>query len=263
MSLPIPAHSPLENGILIRSWTLKNDLEGNNLMDESLAEPVITASDGWKTAYSGAAAGFLVMRDVTNPPESPALEAQKDALEASLRERFADFDREALRAVEPIPAYTAYYRRFQKTYHVFHQLESVALKHKPIPRTAALVEAMFMAELANLLLTAGHDASAVTFPVRLDVAAGSETYTLLSGKEQTLTPGDMYMADTTGVLSSILFGPDERTSIRPSTTEVLFAVYAPAGVGAGRVIAHLADIAANVRLIAPQARIEHEEVVEA
>jgi hypothetical protein len=33
----------------------------------------------------------------------------------------------------------------------------VALKGKAIPRQAALVEAMFMAELENLILTAGHD----------------------------------------------------------------------------------------------------------
>ena len=33
------------------------------------------------------------------------------------------------------------YRRFQQTYHVALQLESVALKGKPLPRVAALVEA--------------------------------------------------------------------------------------------------------------------------
>ncbi len=232
-------------------------------MSASPAAPVIAVSDAWKAAYPGAAAGFLVLRDVVNPPTSPALEAEKDALEASLRTRFAGLDREAIRGVFPIPAYTAYYRRFQKTYHVLLQLESVAIKQKPIPRSAALVEAMFMAELTNFLLTAGHDASVLRFPIRLDVATGAETSTLLSGKEQTLTAGDMYMADATGVISSILLGPDQRTRIRPSTTAVLFAVYAPSGIGTGQIAAHLADIVANVRRVAPQAQIEHEEVVEA
>ena len=60
-----------------------------------------------------------------------------------------------------IQAYAAYYERFNKTYHVQLQLESVALKGKSIPRVSALVEAMFMAELENLLLTAGHDLDVV------------------------------------------------------------------------------------------------------
>ena len=47
----------------------------------------------------------------------------------------------------PIPAYNACYKGFKKTYHVQLQLESVALKGRSIPRVAALMEAMFMAEL--------------------------------------------------------------------------------------------------------------------
>ncbi len=57
----------------------------------------------------------------------------------------------------PLPAYASYYRAFDKTYHVLGQLKSVAVKGKAIPSVAALVEAMFIAELHNGLLTAGHD----------------------------------------------------------------------------------------------------------
>ncbi|HET7271275.1 MAG TPA: hypothetical protein VFI90_09325 [Rubrobacter sp.] len=42
------------------------------------------------------------------------------------------------------------------------QRESVARMGKPIPSRAALVEAMFTADLMNLILTAGHDLAAVT-----------------------------------------------------------------------------------------------------
>jgi hypothetical protein len=44
------------------------------------------------------------------------------------------------------------------------QWESVAVKGKPIPSRAALVEAMFMA--ARLVLTAGHDLDALAGPLR-------------------------------------------------------------------------------------------------
>ncbi len=78
-------------------------------------------------------------------------------LRQQIRDRYAALDRVALQAVAPIPAYAAYYRRFGKSYHVIAQLESVARKGRDIPSVASLVEAMFMAELESLILTAGHD----------------------------------------------------------------------------------------------------------
>ncbi len=213
-------------------------------------------SDTWKAAFPGAAAGILAMRHVSNPDSHPALDRKKEELENQLRSRFAGSDRAELAALAPIQAYNAYYKRFKKTYHVQLQLESVALKGKSIPRVATLVEAMFMAELKNLLLTAGHDLEAVHLPVTLDVSRGDERYTLLNGQDQVLKPGDMMMADTQGVISSVLYGPDQRTRITSDTRRVLFAVYVPAGIEERAVYQHLHDIEANVRLVAPEAEVE-------
>ena len=121
----------------------------------------------WHSAFPGAHAGILVMRGVSNPAHHAELELRKGALEESLRARFAGQDRAAIKALPAIQAYQAYYKRFDKTYHIQLQLESVALKGKPIPRVAALVEAMFMAELKNLLLTAGHDLDRLQLPIGL------------------------------------------------------------------------------------------------
>ena len=77
------------------------------------------------------------------------------------------------------------------------QLESVALKGRPIPRVASLVESMFMAEPTNLLLTAGHDLDAVEGPVTLDVSDGTQRYGLMSGSEQQTAEGDMTISDST------------------------------------------------------------------
>ena len=221
---------------------------------------MFTVSDAWKTAYPGAAVGILAMRNVANPEHHAALERRKEELENQLRSRFANSDRAALAILAPLPAYDAYYARFKKTYHVQLQLESVALKGKPIPRVAALVEAMFMAELKNLLLTAGHDLDALQLPVRLDVSSGSERYVMLNGRELILKPGDMMMADTQGVISSVLYGPDQRTRITLDTRNVFFAVYAPPGIGEQAVQQHLQDIQANILLIAPQAQVEMLQV---
>lgn len=214
------------------------------------------ASQTWRTTYPGAAAGVLAMRGVANPEHHPALDERKQRLESDLRARFAGRDAAAIREIPQVQAYNAYYKQFKKTYHVQLQLESVALKGKPIPRVAGLVEAMFMAELGNLLLTAGHDLDALQGSVRLDIAAGEERYTLLNGQEQALKAGDMMMADDVGVISSVLYGPDRRTCITPQTRSVLFAVYAAPGIGEDAVRRHLEDIRANVLLISPEAVVE-------
>jgi DNA/RNA-binding domain of Phe-tRNA-synthetase-like protein len=214
---------------------------------------MLAASERWKAAYPEAVVGILAMCKVANPDHHPALDGHKAELEHQLRSRFADCERADLRTVPTIRAYDAYYRRFKKTYHLLLQLESVALKDQPISSVGALVEAMFMAELKSLLLTAGHDLAVVQEPIRVDVAEGTERYTRLNGKEQVLKVGDMFIADARGVISSIIYGPDRRTRIRPITQQVLFTTYAPPGIGREKVQQHLQDIQANVLLIAPEA----------
>ena len=213
-------------------------------------------SDAWKTAYPGAAVGVLAMRGVANPERHAALEKRKAELEDQLRSRFGDYDRAGLKALPTIQAYNEYYRRFKKTYHVQLQLESVVFKGTSIPRVAALVEAMFMAELKNLLLTAGHDLEAVQMPVGIDVADGTEWYIRLNGQEQQLKSGDMMIADAQGTISSVLYGPDRRTRIGSDTRRVLFTVYAPPGIEEHTVYERLQDIRANVLLVAPEAQVE-------
>jgi DNA/RNA-binding domain of Phe-tRNA-synthetase-like protein len=155
-----------------------------------------------------------------------------------------------------LQAYEAYYHRFKKTYHVQLQLESILFKGKSIPSVAALVEAMFMAEMDNLLLTAGHDLDALQLPVRLDVAEENERYILLRGLEQETKAGDMLIRDGAGIISSILYGPDQRTQITARTKNVMFTVYAPAGIDEPTLIQHLLEIQKNVALIAPRTRVE-------
>jgi DNA/RNA-binding domain of Phe-tRNA-synthetase-like protein len=221
---------------------------------------MFTVSDAWKTAYPDAAVGILVMHDVLNPEQHPALDEGKRALETELRSRYAGYDRSGIKAIPTILAYNAYYKRFKKTYHVQLQLESVLIKGKSIPRAGALVEAMFMAELEDMLLTAGHDLKAVQMPVGVDVADGSERYTRLNGQEQELKPGDMFISDAQGIMSSIIYGPDRRTQITPETRHVIFTVYGVPGVEKPSLRRHLEHIQTNVLLFAPAAQVALLEV---
>lgn len=224
---------------------------------------MFNTSSAWKTAFPGAYAGVLAVSNVTNPQVHLGLEGEKKALEDQIRAHFAGQDRQAVVALPQIQAYDAYYKRFKKTYHVQLQLESIAFKGKLIPSVAALVEAMFMAEVKNLLLTAGHDLESLDLPLTLDVASGSETYTLLRGDQQVLKAGDMFIADGKGVVSSILYGPDQRTQIRENTRQAMFTVYAPPGITSAAVHQHLDDLLEYVFTISPEARVELLQVFSA
>jgi len=222
---------------------------------------VLTVTTAWKLKYPDAFIGVLAMHGATNPERHPILDEKKAALEKALRDRYSSYDRATLQAIPVLAAYRAYYKQFKKSYHVQHQLESVVHKKRAIPKVSALVEAMFMAELNNLLLTAGHDLNTITLPLRADVASGSEGYIRLNGEAQTVRASDMMIADADGVLSCIVYGPDGRTRIRPETERVLFTVYAPPGIDATDVERHLAEIRDNVTVVAPNAGVERLEVM--
>lgn len=218
-------------------------------------------SSEWKKTYPGASVGVLILQGVENPKGHHELDRMKGDLEERLRSRYASEDRRNLREIPTLAAYHSYYQKFGKTYHVQHQLESVVFKGKGIPSVAGLVEAMFMAELSNLLLTAGHDLKVVEPPLRIDVAMGNETYLRLNGVEQRLKTGDMMISDQVSILSCILYGPDQRTRIRSDTRQAVFTVYAPPGIPPRDVHHHLEDIRDNVKVIAPGAKVDVLQVI--
>jgi DNA/RNA-binding domain of Phe-tRNA-synthetase-like protein len=220
-------------------------------------------TEEWKTTYPGAIMGVLAMDSVSNPAQHAGLEALKTDFEAKARAEYASYTRRMLEDLPAVHPYVAYYKRFNKSYHVLFQIESVAQKGKGLPHVAALVEAMFMAELKNQLLTAGHDLDLLQLPLKLDAARGTESYTQMSGQEQILKTGDMFVSDEKGVISSIIYGPDRRTAINAETKRVIFTVYAPPGVGPERMRLHLKDISDYVLLISPQATIRLMELYQA
>jgi DNA/RNA-binding domain of Phe-tRNA-synthetase-like protein len=216
----------------------------------------LTISDAFAAAFPETVVGALIVRGVRNPPHSVALETRKRELEAALRVSVGP-------PADVLDAYTAYYRTHGKTYHVKGQWESVARKGRAIPARAALVEAMFMAELEHLLLTAGHDLDALRLPLVADVTADGDRYVQITGQEVTLTGGDMAMLDGAGIRSTVLRGPDYDSRITPDTRAALFAVYAPPAVGEDRVRAHLQALQANVLLVTPDAQADPPEIVRA
>jgi DNA/RNA-binding domain of Phe-tRNA-synthetase-like protein len=223
----------------------------------------LSASAAWMAAYPGACVGALWMTGVRNPESDAALDSLLDETAAGVRDRYAGLTRSDLLALPEFAAYAAYYRRFDKTYHVLLQLESVAFKGKALRARGSLVAAMFRAEIETGLLTAGHDADQLVDGLTVDLASSGDSYTGIGGRAVEGAPGDMCIRDGAGIVSSIVYGPDDRTRLRAETKAAVFTTYAPAGIGPDAVTRHLDKIAAGVRVAAPDSIVEALEIRQA
>lgn len=214
---------------------------------------MIEVSRAWKEAFPQTFFAVLAMEGIENDRVLGEMEARKGALEEKLRQLWQGKTRKDLKAASPFGAYESHYRRFGQGYPVLAQVESVALKGKPIASVSPLVTALFMAELESGLLTAGHDLDQVVLPLRLDVATGEEAYRNLGGQERRLREGDMFLSDGRGILSSVLYGPDDRSFITSGTSRALFTVYGVPSVTKEKIRAHLEETERLLRVISPGA----------
>ncbi|MCA9987057.1 MAG: hypothetical protein KDE59_22265 [Anaerolineales bacterium] len=223
----------------------------------------ITATDAWRQAHPGGTIGLLQLSGIDNSQPAPALETQKRIIETALRTQYGDFTRADFLELPVLAAYKDYYRRFGKTYHVQLQLESIALKGKPLPAVSPLVDANFGAEVETFILAAGHDVAQLEGPVEMDVSGETDSMIQMNGRDKLLPSGDMIMRDAAGVCCSIIYGQDNRSPITPATTDVLYVAYGPAGVSRDAVDHHLRRIQAHVQLFAPNAVIEQHTLISA
>ena len=224
---------------------------------------IISATDEWRAAHPGASIGLLEISGLDNHLPSSGLEQRKRQVETRLRENYHNFTRQDFQFLPVMSAYGRYYKRFDKTYHVLLQLESLVLKGKNLPDVSPLVDANFMAEVETLVLTAGHDVSKLHAPLRMDVSLVSDQMTRMGGTPKTLQAGDMIMRDTRGVACSIIYGQDDRSPISAETTHVLYVSYAPQGVPVDSVQAQLERILEHVRLFCPDGVVERQEIIAA
>ena len=223
----------------------------------------ISGTDAWRAAHPGAVIGLLEIAGLANTGASPRLNERKREIEAGLRERYRSFTRRELLALPAMADYDRYYTRFNKTYHVQLQLESIVLKGKRLPDVSPAVDANFMAEVETLVLTAGHDADKLRGPITIDVSRDGEQMTQLNGAPRVIRAGDMIMRDAEGICCSIIYGQDARSPISPATSRVLYVAYAPSGVAADLVERQLQRIEAHLRLVSPDVTTEQRRLLSA
>jgi DNA/RNA-binding domain of Phe-tRNA-synthetase-like protein len=222
---------------------------------------LISATEKWRTAHPGATIGLLELSGLENTSSSSRLSERKREIEADLRERYKDFTRQDFLALPVMAEYDRYYTRFNKTYHVQLQLESIVLKGKRLPDVSPAVDANFMAELETLILTAGHDSQKLRGPIVIDVSREGEQMTQMNGLSKAIRAGDMIMRDADGICCSIIYGQDARSPISPETSRVLYVAYAPAGVAADAVERQLRGIEENLRLFSADVVVEQHRLL--
>lgn len=221
----------------------------------------ISVTEEWRTTHPEAVIGLLELSGVANTHASRQLEERKRETEARLRERYKGFSRQEFLSLAVMSDYERYYKRFNKTYHVQLQVESIVLKGKPLPDVSPLVDANFVAEVETLVLTAGHDVAKLHGPVSMDVSREGDRITQMNGATKPIRAGDMIMRDADGICCSIIYGQDNRSPISPETSRVLFVAYAPAGVPAETVDAQLRKIEENIRAFSPAAVVEQHRLL--
>ncbi len=220
----------------------------------------VIVSEEWRNSFPHSHIGLLLVGGVDNSKRTTLLDKRKREIESRVREKYAAYSRADLLKLNTLAAYRKYYKRFDNTYHVQLQLESVIHKGKSLPNVNPLVDACFAAEMETFLLTAGHDADLLEGVVSIDVTSGSENFTQMNGNSRTLKAHDMMMTDEKGVACTIIYGQDQRTPISPETKRALYVAYVPEGITRDVVVSHLDAIKENVLLFAPEATVEYREV---
>lgn len=203
--------------------------------------------------YPGIKFGIMTMGGISVQNSTPDLQNAKTELEIVIRDNFSGLDKKKLRTISPFSDYHAYYKRFKKTYHVLHQCESIASGKRTLPNGAPLVQAMFMAEIKNQLLTAGYDSTNLQPQFNVQLADGESSFNGMGMKNCTPPENDILFSSNQTQLGSIICGPNHEHRIQPVTTNVLFAIYGVPGITAKQMENHFEDIRSFVSLISSEA----------
>lgn len=184
----------------------------------------------------------MEVRKLENKKIDEELEKEKRSIEAEIRNNSKDYLES-----ETIKKYNQFFKKFGKKYPIEYQIKSIT-EGKSFPSQYTVVEAMSMAELKNMYLTAGHNLDLIKGCLNTKITKGSEEYMNISGKEMKLKPGDITTEDEFGIISSVLFGPDRRTIITEKTRNFLFFAYFPYGEEDRKIENHFEDILNYIRI---------------
>lgn len=202
----------------------------------------IFISETLKVQFPNIKVGIIEIKKIYNKISDTNFEKAKLSLESHIRQNYTD-----VKNFEVIRKNNQYFKNFYSTYPILFQIQSI-LKGKSFPSTSCAVEAMFMAELESMFLTAGHDLDTIEGDLNVTLTKGEELYIKINKKNQSLKPNDIICFDGEGIISSVLYGPDFRTKITQSTSNCLFFSYFPYGEDDSKIQDHFNNILKYIKL---------------
>jgi len=171
---------------------------------------------------------------------------------ASLKEKYADYDRKAVWGEN---TYYRFFKKFKKTYPVMLQFESVVLKNRPFPDFNPISEIAFLMEITTFILSGTHDADCIDGDVTLYMADSREDF---EGMRETLHtyPNDFCARDNSGIIFSLIAGTDARTSAKPCSRNVLYPVFGTHDATAEMLEMAMSTLVRYIKTLCPDAEIQ-------
>lgn len=204
----------------------------------------ISISNNLQQEFPDLKIAIMRVKNIDYQSDETKLKQEKQKIEKFIRTNYQD-----VKNLDVIKSYNQFFKKFGKVYPIQYQIQSI-IDGKGLPSTIKVVEAMFMAELQTLFLTAGHDLDKIEGNLQVQLTIGDEKYLKINQKDQSLKPRDIIGLDDKGIISSVLYGPDFRTKITKSTTNCLFFSYFPYGQNDENITEHFNSILKYIKLIA-------------
>lgn len=179
--------------------------------------------------------------------------ALRDQELSEIKEQAGTYDRKAAFSEEP---YFRYFRKHKKTYPVMAQLESFLLKGRPFPEYNPINQVAFLTELKTRMLTGTHDADKIEGALVLFEAAEKIPFVGMGGRDKHSYKGDLTGRDDSGVVLTMISGPDEKTCLTDKTLHPVYMVFAPEGLPIAKVERCLNQMELYIKTLAPGAAIE-------
>ncbi len=196
-----------------------------------------------KSAYPDLKVSAVEVGFTDEPKFNQELIDLKKELENNVRKDYKNPEN-----LEIVKKYNLFFKKFDSKVPMEFQIKSI-LNNREIPVMHPVLTCMFMAELKNAILTAGHDLSKLGDEIEVLRSDGTEEYTKINEKTQKLKNNDIFATDGISIISSVLYGPDSRTKITEKTKHYLFMCYS-FGLGNEEIETHMNDILSYLKILA-------------
>ncbi|OLS25237.1 MAG: Phenylalanine--tRNA ligase beta subunit [Candidatus Heimdallarchaeota archaeon LC_2] len=203
----------------------------------------VSISNNLQQEFPDLKIAIMKVKNIDYQSDETKLKQEKQKIEKFIGTNYQD-----VKNLDVIKSYNQFFKKFGKVYPIQYQIQSI-IDGKGLPSTIKVVEAMFMAELQTMFLTAGHDLDKIEGNLKVELTDGDEKYLKINQKDQILKPKDLICSDNRGIISSVLYGPDFRTRITKNTENCLFFSYFPYGQDDANINGHFNSILKYIKII--------------